>query len=439
MKKALLFVIVSLILAVSLCGQDLVAHGNFILRGTTLVDYRGFEKDVVIPGNLGITEVADNAFHHQGITSINFPEGILKIGKSFLYCYRLTEIYLPASLMEIADGAFDDCTSLVNVFVNEENSAYSSDNGVLFNKDKTVLVRYLFAKRGSEYSVPEGVRQIWKGAFYYCRGLRKVTLPPSITIIGDEAFQFCYYLGVLNIPDGVVSVGRRAFQNCERLYDIRIPSSVKSIGLRAFSGCVMFSNFSVGEENSEYISEDGVLFNKSKTILIQYPVRKPDTFYMIPFGVKEISAGAFSNSSLSLIRIPPTVTVIGEFAFSECADITLISIPPSVINIEMYAFTHCRGLTAVSILSSVRNIRRNAFSECRGLEKIILHEGLLSIGDNAFSWCTSLESIAIPKSVVSIGDYAFTYCSDSLTVTMSRNTVQGKDVFPRRAEIVYFD
>ncbi|MCL2245371.1 MAG: leucine-rich repeat domain-containing protein [Treponema sp.] len=436
MKKNFLITVLFLLCSVSLCGQGLTAHGNFILRGTTLVDYRGFEKEVVIPDNLGITEVANDAFHNQGITSITFPEGILKIGKSFLYCFRLTEIYLPASLTEIADGAFDDCTSLTNIFIDENNQTYSSDNGVLFNKDKTILVRYLFAKQGSEYSVPEGVKQIWNGAFYYCRGLRKITLPSSLTIIGNDAFQFCYYLGIINIPDGVTSIGRRAFQNCERLYDIKIPASVNSIGFRAFSGCVMIVNFSVDEKNREYVSVEGVLFNKEKTVLIQYPVRKADDFYMIPFGVREISAGAFSNSRMSLIRMPPTVTVIGEFAFSECRNITSMSIPPTVIDIGMYAFNMCRGLTSISIPPSVTSIGRSAFSECRGLINIILHEGLLSIGEMAFSWCTSLSSIVIPKSVIIIGDYAFTYCSDLITVSISRKTIRGRNVFPAGAMII---
>jgi len=422
----------------SLCAQDLTAYGHFILRGTTLVDYQGFAKDLVIPDNLGITEIADNVFHHQGLASITFPEGVSKIGKSFLYCYGLKEIFLPASLLEIADEAFDDCTSLVNIAVNEENSAYSSDNGVLFNKDKTILVRYLFAKHGTEYSVPEGVKQIWNGAFYYCRGLRKITLPSSLKIIGDSAFLFCYYLGIINFPEGLVTIGRRAFQNCERLYDIKIPASVTQIGFRAFSGCTMFSNISINENNNDYISIDGVLFDKQKTKLIQYPVRNSNRYYMIPFGVQEICAGAFSNSQLSLIMIPPTVTVIGEFAFSECRNITSITIPSSVTEIEMYAFDHCRSLTSISIPSSVTNIGRNAFSECRGLLNITLHEGLISIGEKAFAWCTKLTLIVIPKSVNLIGEYAFTY-SDLKTAYISRNTTLGKSVFPAGVEVIFRD
>ena len=439
MIKIHLFLLSFFIFVSFLSAQDLIVRDNFIMQGSTLVFYRGGEKELIIPGNLGITEVADDAFRSRNIESIIFPEGIVKIGKAFLYCYGLTEIFLPASLQEIADGAFDDCTSLRNIYIDEENTVYSSDNGVLFSKDKTILYRYLFAKHGTEYSVPEGVKQIWNSAFYYCRALRKITLPSSLKIIGDSAFLFCYYLGVINFPESLETIGRRAFQNCERLYDIKIPASVSSIGFRAFSGCTMFGNISVDENNNDYISIDGVLFDKQKTKLIQYPVRKSDRYYMIPFGVQEICAGAFSNSQLSLIMIPPTVTVIGEFAFSECRNITSITIPPSVTEIEMYAFTYCRSLTSISIPSSVKKIGRNVFSECRGLVRIFLHEGLLTIGENAFSWCTILTEITIPSSVITIGDYAFTQCSKLASASISRNTTLGKSVFPAGVEVILRD
>ena len=122
----------------------------------------------------------------------------------------------------------------------------------------------------------------------------------SVTSIGSYAFSHCTSLSSIRIPDSVTSIGWHAFEQCTSLTSLTIPNSVTSIGDDAFYNCTSLTSINVGEGNTNYSSQDGVLFNKDKTELIRYPIGDTRTSYIIP------------NS----------VTSIGVCAFFECKDLT---------------------------------------------------------------------------------------------------------------------
>ena len=128
------------------------------------------------------------------------------------------------------------------------------------------------------------------------------------------------------IPNSVTSIGFGAFYGCSGLTSVTIGNSVTSIGNNAFWYCSGLTSIDVASDNSNYCSVDGVLFNKDKTTLIQYP------------GGKQ---GAYT--------IPNSVTSIGDNAFYGCASLTSVTIPNSVTSIQYNAFEGCKGLTSVTI------------------------------------------------------------------------------------------
>jgi hypothetical protein len=176
--------------------------------------------------------------------------------------------------------------------------------------------------------------------------LKVVTLPLSITTIGSSAFDSCNGLTSFNIPSSVTSIGSNVFYSCTSLSgSLTIPSSVLVIGSSSFSG--IGGMITVDPGNPNYSSLDGVLYNKTKTTLIQATKWIYENF-IIPSSVETIGAGAFDRCyNLAAITIPSSVTSIEYGAFLDCSSLKSISIPSSVTNIGTAAFFGCTGLTSI--------------------------------------------------------------------------------------------
>lgn len=214
-----------------------------------------------------------------------------------------------------------------------------------------------------EAEVLDGVKSIGNLTFYSCLHLTDVNISNSVISIGRDAFSACDKLVNVNIPNGLTDIGTRAFESCISLKNIIIPSSVTNIGNFAFNGCYSLKSIEVAEDNSNYSSEDGVLFNKNKSNLICCPGGKAGE-YTIPDFVTSMSSGAFSNCrSITKVVIPNTITSIPYGAFTQCYALTDVVIPNSVTSIEDSAFKQCSSLANITIPSSVTNIGTDAFND----------------------------------------------------------------------------
>ena len=450
-----------------------------IPSGVTSIRNHAFDNctsltSIEIPS--GVTSIGNSAFKNcTSLASIEIPSSVTSIGnEAFAYCTNLTSIEIPSGVTSIENYAFSNCTSLNSINVDKDNQSYSSEDGILFDKEKKKLITYPAGKKEKEYNIPSSVTSIGAGTFYGCRSLTRIEIPSSVTSIeclafygctsltsieipssvtriAAQVFYGCTSLTSIEIPSSVTSIGMWAFYNCTSLTSIEIPSSVASIGIYAFSRCVSLNSINVDKSNQEYSSEDGILFDKDKKELICYPAEKKEKEYNIPSSVTSIGTYAFGNcTNLTRIEIPSSVTSIGGGAFDNCTSLTRIEIPSSVTSIGTYAFSWCVSLNSINvdksnqeyssedgilfdkgktklitypagkkekeynIPSSVTSIGDYAFDNCTSLTRIEIPSSVTSIGREAFEKCERLTSIEIPSSVTSIGWNAFAYCT-SLT------------------------
>lgn len=276
--------------------------------------------------------------------------------------------------------------------------------------------------------IEEGVTNIVWGVFYNYRNVTSVTIPASVSDISYYAFPGCSSLTALHVDpdnaeytsvDGVLYTKDKTklvkYPDNKEGTEYVIPASVEFIEFNAFLGCNNLSAINVEAGNTEYASEDGVLFSKSKERLIRYPVNKSETEYVVPDGVEWLASDAFyDNDHLTAITLPDSMAWIGADAFFNCQGLTSIAIPEGVQSIENSAFQRCENLTTVTIHGSIKRIESSVFAGCKSLTAITLPETVESIGFSAFEGCKSLTSINIPDTVTSIEYRAFYGC-ESLT------------------------
>ncbi len=338
---------------VSVCSGPVMPTGDLAIPST--VSNGGI--------NYTVTEISDWAFYGcRDLTSVAIPESITSINHyAFSECSGLTSITIPKSVTSIGCTMVMDCNNLTAINVDSENENYSSsEDGVLFNKDKTTLICCPAAKTG-EYSIPEGV-----------------------TTIGDYAFWGCVGLTSVIIPETVKSLGTAIFHACTSLTSVHIPKSVNSIAFNTFLECYNLTTIYVDSGNEKFSAENGVLFNKDKTTLFCYPAGK---------------SGAYT--------IPESVSRINDASFYGCRNLTSVTIPNSITAISYVAFHGCSGLTTLTIPETVTVIERGAFEECTGLTSVNIPENVTKIGYEAFCYCSSLNSLSIPEKVTEIGSNAF--------------------------------
>lgn len=314
----------------------------------------GFEnvETLEIPSTIdgvSVVKISNYAFENQNsLKSIALPNGIIDIGYSaFENCTNLAEANLPEQLQyirqnafkncalkeietfsdvkRIDNSAFEGCDFLESITVDSNNKFYYSEDGVLFSYDViyytqfTTLVKYPAANDRKEYT----------------------------------------------IPDNVIKFENNAFRNCSNLTSLTIPKSVKEMSESSFNNCNSLEFIDVDNDNSIFSSVDGVLFNKEKTKLIQYPTGNKRTEYQMPNGIVEIGDSAFNSChNLTNITLPNSVEKINAYAFNDCQNLTDFTIPENVKFIGFLAFSGCRNIGDIEIPESVKKIDAYAFNLC---------------------------------------------------------------------------
>ena len=361
------------------------------------------------------------------MTSIEISEGITNIGdRAFNGCSSLTNIEIPESVTNIGSFSFFECSSLESINVDANNMNYVSENGIIFNKEKTEIIKYPAGKKDlKEYNIPSTVTRLEECAFEGCSSLENIKLSEKVKSIEVYTFLRCDNLKSINIPEGVTNIGDYAFEGCSSLTSINISEGVKSIEDGTFSGCSSLKSINIPKRVKSIGSSAFFGCSSLESIII-------------PESVTSIEDGTFSGcSSLTSINISEGVTSIGSSAFSGCSSLESVIIPESVTSIENATFSGCSSLTSIIIPEGVKSIEDGTFSGCSSLTSIIIPEGVTSIGYRTFSGCSSLESITIPEEVTSIGSDAFYECSSLESVIIGRGIANiGEDAISKNT-IIY--
>ncbi len=363
-----------------------------------------------------VTSIGDFAFEGtSSIESISIPDSVETIGASaFEGCSSLATVILGRSVNSIGESAFGGCTLLTSYAVSEDNSTYSSIDGVLFSKDGTLLIQYPAAKTDPSYQIPATVKTIASSAFKGCTTLTSITIPDSVETVEEGAFDTIFY----DPAD-------------ENLLEPTVENLGGSILHYVEDKWVKYMEFGICGEGVAYELD---LFTCVLTISGSGEI-KP-----YPPG----NAPWFShNDSIESIEIADTVTSIGDHAFEGIINIDSVIIPDSVETIGASAFEDCSNLAAVKFGKSVNSFDRSAFGGCTLLASYAVSEnngtytsidGVLfskdgtiliqypvakadpsyeipvsvkTIMSSAFKGCIFLASITIPDSVTSIDAGAF--------------------------------
>ena len=235
------------------CGDNLrwkVVNNTLYITGTgamtnySYTNYNGQQRSpwdtysdsiLYVEISEGVTSIGDWAFYYEhNFTEVLLPNSVRRIGDHAFYaCDGLKQMHIGPSVTTIETAAFGGCESMTSITVDENNSSFSSLDGVLFNKGQTTLLAFP-AGKGGVYTVPSTVRSIGRAAFLSCYNVEEVILPDGIETVEYSAFQVCRNMKKINLPEGLTTIGGYAFSDCSLLTSVSIPSTVKTIGENAF-------------------------------------------------------------------------------------------------------------------------------------------------------------------------------------------------------------
>ncbi len=397
------------------------------------------------------------------LVSVTFGENssLTTIGECSIYeCAALPEIRIPGSVTSIGNTPFAFCTAMKNITVDEGNAVYSSENGVLYNKNKTTLVCYPAGKTNTSFTVPDTVSAFSIAAFGGCCNLETVVLPDNLETIESALFSHCESLQNIVIPDSVTSIKNAAFFRCCSLKQITIPGNVTGIGDEVFLWCSALTEIAVDVENTVYSSLDGVLYNKDKTTLLCYPAGKTNQSFTVPDGVIEIDYVAFALcENIEKITLSDDIKIVDSSAFEACESLCEIYYSGSeddwnaieiasgndpLLNANIhfnYSATNIvdsgtcgenltwtldsEGTLTISGTGDMYDYEDEDDmpwdSDSALIKSVIIKNGVTSIGTYAFAECKNIESVSMPESMVSVDGYAFTWCDSLRSIYIPKN------------------
>lgn len=427
--------------SISLVGKDVFSDckiKNLIISGgskkitSTMVMCKDTLESITVPDS--VTSVDSGAFADCKIRKLIIAKGSKRITGTMAVCKDTVEsVTVPDSITSIENDAFSGFTALNRVDITNIEKWCGIDFGSHESNPLSYAHNlYLNGTLLSELDLPYGITEIGKFVFSGCRSLTSVILHNSVTGIGEKAFADCGGLVNITIADDVTGISSNAFENTGYynnennwtdgvLYignhlikaksdisgEYYVKSEARTIADRAFSGCTKLTGINIPQHGNEDAIEPDDLYD---TVAAPTP-----NFYTI-IG-REAFVGCTALKWVSLCE-----SVIGDYAFNGCNDLTNITLLNGV-TVGKHAFDNTGYYNDDNNWSDgvlyINSHLITAKSDISGDYTVKL--GTKKIADGAFEGCTALTSVTIPADVDGIGDEVFNGC-DAVTIKCRKDS-----------------
>ena len=236
----------------------------------------------------------------------------------------------------------------------------------------------------------------------------------KVVKLGNGVFKKHQEIVSAQIPDSITSIGVSAFRDCSNLENVNLPKNLISIGNRAFFNCVSIRNIYIPKTLVEVDTSGWNWW---------YPFEGCSNLEKVEFeeGITQIPTGIFGNTGLENVKIPDTVTSIGERSFADCTKLEKIIFSEKIETINGRAFLGCTSLKLISLPDSITGMGKEIFSGCTSLSSVKLPNKRVNIMSSTFEGCTSLTEITLPDTVTTIQDHAFKNCTALKTINWSKS------------------
>lgn len=335
----------------------------------------------------GITKIADHQFDGSPIKSITIPGTVTTVGMgAFSDCANLTAIDLPSSVTEIDGYAFENCTALTAVTLPKHLRRLGTEAFLGCTALKSVFIPLSLQNASNPFQkctaltdvTFEDGRTELPDTLLEGSGVRQLTVPQTVTKIGYSAFADCTQLTAITLPAGLRELGNEAFKGCTALTGVALPDSLTDLGYGVFRDC---SALTAAE---------------------------------FPAGIAPVSWSSGSSmlrncTSLRSVKLPKTVSSLGDYFFAGCTALERIVLPDSVTEIGSNLFNGCTALADVTLSTNLQAIPENTFYGCVSLQKLVAPYAVTKIGKTAFANCTSLTELTLLRNVTEAAADALSY------------------------------
>lgn len=352
----------------------------FTLDGVRYVPYKAFDREeAALLAVMDLPKDAKDDIFFPDITTLKIPARVEQYGfiyevseckSSFKQFPSLKRLELPATVKKVEIAEIEN---LQEVVVDKGNTEFSTEDGVLFNKQKTVLLSFPRRRDVKEYLIPDGVQQIAEKAFYDQPFIEEIVFPDSTIAIEKKAFANCGSLREVHLGKNIKKIGIESFAYTAIERFVLTPNA-RFVNQHTWDGKTPFYGsklkaFELDGENELYTVIDGILYIKNSWGLrLKFCPPAYEGHLQIPEEVKVIgSCSCWGCTGITSLFIPEGVETIGDDAFSGCTKLESVDIDGHIDKLGSWCFAGCTALKEIDCIG-VKSIEDTAFAGDKGLK-----------------------------------------------------------------------
>ena len=386
------------------------------IRAEVSLEYEAFaECDNLREVKLtGVTSVGERAFANcRGLTKVTAGNLDFIGSSAFMSCTSLStlEISHAEKTLQLGSGVFYHCGELQNITIDQVMSYPAGErvfnnsskvqnlylrhyNSALYEESTDKTLSYLFGNQALYYLRSVTIRDIDEMPNFFCQ---EMPILQSVVLEGFESDQIPY----------------KAFYNCGNLSDFKLSfegevQHITEVGDYAFCGT------SIPSFDGSALERIGAYAFAGNGFLTDVGLSQNEA-------LRELNRAAFKNcSALKTIHISSLIEVLPESVFENCVSLTVVTFTDAGVmkEIQSSAMRGCSSMTYIKVPSSVSSIGDYAFESCSAATTCMLSRSVETIGDFAFANCASIQNVEIPKGITKIGNGAFYGCYSLTSIAL---------------------